>query len=34
MVIVMKDFLEKILRQKVNIEENTEIFEKLPLAFR
>lgn len=30
----MKDFLEKTLRQNVNIEENTDIFEKLPLAFR
>lgn len=30
----MKEFLEKTLRRAVNIEENTDIFDKLPLAFK
>ncbi len=30
----MKEFLEKALRQNVTIEEDKEIFEKLPLAYR
>lgn len=30
----MKEFLEKALRQNVIIEEDKEIYEKLPLAYR
>ena len=29
----MKDFLEKTLHQKVSIEENVSLIEKLPLVF-
>ena len=34
MVITMKEFLEKTLRQRVVIEEDTSIFEKMPLVYR
>ncbi|MBQ0066557.1 MAG: hypothetical protein KBT48_12405 [Firmicutes bacterium] len=30
----MKDFLEKTLRQNITIEENTELYDKLPLAYK
>ena len=30
----MKDFLEKVLRQNVTIEEDTEVYGKLPLVYR
>ena len=34
MVIMMKEFLEKALRQSVTIEEDKEVYEKLPLVYR
>lgn len=34
MVITMKEFLEKALRQNVTIEEDREVYEKLPLVYR
>ena len=34
MVIMMKEFLEKALRQNVTIEEDKEVYEKLPLVYR
>lgn len=30
----MKEFLEKTLRQNITIEENTELYDKLPLAYK
>ena len=30
----MKEFLEKTLKQNIKIEENTELYERLPLAYR
>ena len=34
MVIKMKEFLEKVLRQNVTIEKDEDIYKKLPLAYR
>lgn len=30
----MKEFLEKSLKQNISIEENTQIFKKLPLVYK
>ena len=31
---IMKEFLEKALKQRVSIEEDTELYERLPLVYR